>query len=98
MIDPTKIDINQLPKKFCDGALGAFSKEFFAFALTSGNNLDSFASTPQVMKSISSWMSAQVQSYEKQFGIIDMTPPQMQSPLQVADLKKPGDDSNKGSK
>ncbi len=89
MIDPAKIDINQLPKKFCDGALGAFSKEFFAVTLTSGNNLDSFAITPQVMKSISGWMSTQVQNYEKQFGVIDMTPPQMQSPIQVADLKRP---------
>ncbi len=89
MIDPTKIDMNQLPKKFCDGAIGAFSKEFFSFAFTSGNNVDSFATTPQIMKSISTWMNAQVQGYEKQFGVIDMTPPQMQSPLQIADLKKP---------
>ncbi len=88
MIDPTKIDINQLPKKFCDGAVGAYGKELFSFALTSGNNLDSFATTPQVMKSIAMWMNAQVQNYEKQFGVIDMTPPQIQSPIQMADLGK----------
>lgn len=86
MIDPTKIDINQLPKKFCDGALGAFGKELFMFALTSGNNLDSFATTPQLMKSIATWMNDQVQNYEKQYGQIDMTPAQIQSPLQGADL------------
>jgi len=93
MIDPTKIDMNQLPKKLCDGAIGAFGKEIFSFALTSGNNLDSFAATPQTMKSISAWMNVQVQNYEKQFGVIDMTPPSIQSPLQIADLKKPGDDN-----
>ncbi len=88
MIDPTKIDINQLPKKFCDGAFGGHSKEVFSFALTSGNNVDSFASTPQVMKSIAIWLAGQIQAYEKNFGVIDMTPPQIQSPIQSADLKK----------
>lgn len=91
MIDPTKIDMNQLPKKLCDGAIGAFGKEIFSFALTSGNNLDSFAVTPQVMKSIALWINGQIQNYEKQFGVIDMTPPQISSPIQMADLKKPGD-------
>jgi len=83
MIDPTKIDINELPKKFCDGAIGAYGKELFSFALSSGNNLDSFATT-----SITMWMNEQVQNYEKQFGEIDMTPPQIQSPIQRTDLNK----------
>lgn len=91
MIDPTKVDMNQLPKKFVDGAIGTHGKEIFSFALTSGNNLDSFATTPQVMKSISLWISKQVENYEKQFGPIDMTPPSVVSPLQVSDLNKPGD-------
>lgn len=90
MIDPTKIDINQLPKKLCDGAIGGYNKEIFSFVLTSGNNVDSFASTPQVMKSIAVWMNEQIQKYEKQFGEIDMTPPEIQSPIQAADLGKPG--------
>ncbi len=91
MIDPKKIDFNQLPKKFCDGAIGAYGKDVFSFALTSGNNLDSFATTPQIMKSIAQWVNGQVQNYENQFGEIDMTPPQIQSPIQMADLKKGGD-------
>lgn len=90
MVDPTKIDFNQVPKKFCDGAVGAYGKELFSFALTSGNTLDSFATTPQIMKSITLWMSKQLQDYEKQFGEIDMTPAQIQSPIQISDLKKPG--------
>jgi len=88
MIDPTKIDLNQLPKKLCDGAIGGYNKEIFSFVLTSGSNLDSFASTPQTMKSIALWMSAQIENYEKQFGTVDMTPPAIQSPLQAADLGK----------
>lgn len=88
MIDPKKINMNQLPKKFCDGAIGAFGKDLFSFALTSGNNLDSFATTPQIMKSIAMWINGQVQSYENQFGEIDMTPPKISSPIQMADLNK----------
>ena len=86
MVDPTKVNMNQLPKKFCDGAIGSYGKEIFTFALTSGNNLDPFATTPQVMKSISIWMDKQVENYEKQFGEIDMTPAPVQSPIQMADL------------
>ena len=88
MIDPTKVDINQLPKKLCDGAIGGHNKEIFSFALTSGNSLDSFAATPQTMKSISIWIAQQIANYESSFGEIDMTPPNIQSPIQISDLKK----------
>ena len=91
MIDPTKVDMNQLKKTFIDGALGGHGRDVFSFALASGSNLDSFATTPQVMKSIAIWMNTQIQTYEKAFGEIDMTPPKINSPLQMADLKKPGD-------
>ena len=88
MIDPTKIDMNSLPKKFIDGAIGAYGKDFFSFAMTSGNNLDSFATTPQVMKSIATWMGKQIENYEKQFGPINMNPPKVVSPIQASDLGK----------
>ena len=91
MIDHTKVDISQLPKKFCDGAFGAHSKEIFSFALTSGNSLDSYAATPQMMKSIAMWINGQIATYEKNFGEIDMKIPEIQSPLQISDFKKPGD-------
>ncbi len=87
MIDPKKVDMNQLPKKFIDGALGSFGKEGFSFALSSGNNLDPYMTTPMTMKSIATWMNGQVENYEKQFGVIDMTPPSIVSPLQASDLE-----------
>ena len=89
MIDPKKVDMNQLPKKFCDGAIGGYGKGLFSFGLTSGNSVDSYATTPQMMKSIAIWMNKQVEEYEKVFGEIDMTPPKIQSPIQAADLKGP---------
>jgi len=88
MIDPTKLQINQLPKKFVDGAIGSHGKEGFSFVLTSGNELHSFMTTPTTMKSISQWLTKQVESYEKQFGLIDMTPSAVVSPLQATDLGK----------
>ena len=86
MIDPKTIDFNQLPKKFCDGAVGAFGKDIFAFCLTSGNALESFATNPQTMKSIAEFFKGQVENYEKQHGMIDMTPSPIPSPLQSPDL------------
>lgn len=42
------------------------------------------------MKSVAIWINQQIENYEKQFGEIDMTAPKISSPLQMADLKKPG--------
>ena len=86
MIDPKKVDFNQLPKKFCDGAIGAFNKDTFYLAITSGNNLDVFATTPRVMKDISIFLNNHVKNYEKQHGEIDMTPALIPSPIQSSDL------------
>lgn len=86
MVDPQKINFSQLPKKFCDGAVGAFNKDTFFFAITSGNNLDVFATTPKLLKDISMFFARNVENYEKQHGMIDMTPEQIKSPLQSSDL------------
>jgi hypothetical protein len=86
MIDPKNIDLNKLPKKLCDGALGGHNKEIFTFALTSGNHLDSFAATPTVMKSISVWVAEQVATYERKYGTIDVKPQDIESPIQPSDL------------
>lgn len=86
MIDPQKIDFNQLPKKLCDGAVGTFYKDLFSFAMTSGNNVDVFATTPRTMKDIAIFFSKHVENYEKQFGTIDMTIPEIPSPIQISDL------------
>ena len=87
MIDVKKIDLNQVPKKFCDGSVGAFGKELFTFGITSGAAVDMYATTPQIMKSISIWLNKQINDYEANFGEIDMTPPDVKSPIQFSDLK-----------
>ena len=92
MVDSQKIDFNQLPKKFCDGAIGAFNKDSIVFCVTSGNNLEPFATTPRIAKSIAIFLSKQIENYEKKFGEIDMTMPLIPSPIQTSDL---GDDDKK---
>ena len=92
MIDPKKVDFNQLPKKFCDGAIGAFNKDLFFFAMTTGNNIDVFATTPRIMKDIAIFFNKNVENHEKQFGMIDMSIPPILSPLQKSDL---GEGENK---
>lgn len=86
MVDHTKVDFNQIPKKFCDGAIGAHAKDLFVFCMTSGNNLDSYATNPKVMKDIANFFARQVEAYEKQYGVIDMTPALIPSPIQSSDL------------
>ncbi len=86
MIDPSKVDLNQLPKKFCDGAIGAYNKDTFVMAFTSGNELSPFVTTPQIAKSIATWLTGNVEKYEKTYGEIDMSEPLVPSPIQSSDL------------
>jgi hypothetical protein len=58
--------------------------------MTSGNNLDVFATTPRVMKDIAIFLGRHIENYEKQFGLIDMTIPDIPSPLQISDLGSSG--------
>ncbi|MBP6911575.1 MAG: hypothetical protein KBB88_00010 [Candidatus Pacebacteria bacterium] len=86
MVDPKNIDFNQLPKKFCDGALGAFNKDAIMFCITSGSSLEPYATTPQIAKNIAMFFSQQIDKYEEEFGKIDSTVPSIRSPLQASDL------------
>jgi hypothetical protein len=94
MVDPKKVSLEALPKKFVDGALGAHNEEIFTFAFTSGNELTPFAATPRTMKSIAVWLTGQVAMYEKKYGAIDISPHQIASPIQRSDLD--GKDGGQG--
>lgn len=86
MIDPKKVNLDSLPKKYIDGAIGAHNEDIFTFAFTSGNELTPFAATPRTMKSVSKWLEGQVVLYEKKHGEIDISPRQIASPIQPDDL------------
>lgn len=91
MIDPKNVNLNQLPKKFADGAVGGFGRDIFVIAIASGNELTPFAVTPQIAKSIASWLTENVANYEKRYGLIDMSQPMIESPIQFDDLSGSSD-------
>lgn len=72
MIDPNLLNINKVPKQFCDGAFCGLTKEAFMFVLTSGEKITGFATTPTQMKQISKMFNTQIQEYEKKYGLIEV--------------------------
>lgn len=88
MLDYSKINIESLPKVFADGAFGALNKEFFYFAFTSGNKVETFATNPSTYKSITEWMVKSLKMYEEKYGEIKQEERQIISPFTLGDLGK----------
>lgn len=87
------MDLNKVPKKFCDNIRGAYTKEFFVMLVCSGEVAETFALTPQHVKRLDLWLRKKVEEYEKQFGVIDpgiQTP--IPSPMQSGDFGTPPSD------
>lgn len=89
MSDPSQININNIPKKHCDGAVCGHAKEIFMFSLMSGIEINGFSATPRVMKLIAILFADQIRTYEKSHGEINIKEPEIKSPFQVTDFKKP---------
>ncbi len=84
MIDPTKVNINDIPKQFIDAGLAAHTKEFFYVILGSGNALNGFATSPSQFKALANMMSKNLELFEQKYGIIvqnDKEP--IISPIQI---------------
>jgi|GEM_PF-2621304 len=75
MIDSSKVNINDVPKNFCEGGLCGHNKEAFMFLLYSGQQIIGFATTPTQMKSIVEMFDTQIAEYEKKFGKIEIPKP-----------------------
>lgn len=81
------IDFSKLPKQFCDNISAAFTQEFFAMAMFTGENGVTYALTPQHTKRLAQYLAHQVADYEKQFGEIQAEwQPGVQSPIQTKDF------------
>jgi len=70
MINPDKININDIPKIFCDGGYTGHSQESFVFILFSGNQIYGFMTVPSQMKALIKMFNTQLEEYEKKFGTI----------------------------
>jgi hypothetical protein len=83
------MDLNKLPKQFCDSITVAYTPEFFAFVMINGDEMDAYSLTPAHAKRLMQYLAHNVSEYEKQFGGIEAEwKPGVQSPIQMVDLNR----------
>jgi len=88
------IDINKIPKQYCDNVLAARSKESFTIGMLTGENGTFYALSPQHFKRLVQNVKHQMDEYEKEFGVVDAEwQPGVQSPIQTKDIL--GEDGKK---
>ncbi len=81
------MDLNKVPKQFCENISVAFSQEFFIMTMLTGEQGITYALTPQHMKRLAQYLSHHIADYEKQFSAIDAQwTPGIQSPIQTKDI------------
>lgn len=81
------MDLNKIPKQFCENITVAFSQEFFVMGMLTGETGVMYALTPQHMKRLTQNLAYQIAEYEKRFGPIDAEwTPGIQSPIQTKDV------------
>ena len=83
------MDINKIPKQFCDNVVAARSKESFTVGMLAGENGTFFALSPEHFKRLVQNLTHQLSEYEKEFGNVDAEwVPGVQSPIQTKDIIK----------
>ena len=76
-------DLKKSPKVFCESINVAFTPEFFAMSLSSGDQSSIYSLTPQHMKRLQQYLTHQVSEYEKAHGEVKTQwNPNIVSPLQ----------------
>lgn len=85
------MDLNKLPKLFCENVNIGASQEFFVVTLASGEEVEAYAFTPGHAKRFAQSLMYNVSEFEKRFGEIDTKwTPGVQSPMQFIDGGKKG--------
>ena len=81
------MDLNQIPKQYCENVVAGHTPEHFIMVMTVGNSATAYALSPKHMKRLVQSLTHQLAEYEKQFGTIDATwAPGIESPIQTKDL------------
>ncbi len=82
------MDLNKVPKQFCENITVGFSQESFVMGMLNGEAGAFFVLTPQHMKRLAQYLENQIAEYEKQFGGINAEwKPGIESPIQTTDLR-----------
>lgn len=78
-----------MPKQFTESVVTAYTEEYFALAILSGQNVAGFALTPEHAKRLTMSLAHNVEEYERTFGTIDADwKPGIESPIQIPDIGK----------
>ena len=81
------MDVNKVPKQFCENISVAYSQEFFVMAMMTGEAGIAYALSPQHMKRLSQYLTHQIAEYEKNFSEIKAEwKPGIMSPIQTKDV------------
>jgi len=90
------MDVNKIPKQFCDNAIVARSKESFTIGMLAGENGTFFALSPEHFKRLAQNLTHQLVEYEKEFEKIDAEwVPGVKSPFQTRDVMEGGEGAPK---
>jgi len=90
------MDLNKVPKQFCDNVTVGCSKEAFILIMQTGGTGTAYAFTPEHAKRLSQSLAHNIAEYEKSHGKIDAEwNPNIKSPIQSTDL--PNDSGSTGS-
>lgn len=82
------MDLNKIPKQFCENVLAGHSQENFVMLMTVGESATAYALTPQHMKRLLQSLTHQVEEYETKYGPIDAKwSPGIESPIQTKDIR-----------
>lgn len=85
------MDLNKIPKQFCENVNIGATPEYFILGLISGEDAKTYVLTPQHAKRLSQSLAYNISEFEKRYGEIKTEwAPGIQSPMQIIDIKNEG--------
>jgi hypothetical protein len=85
-MDPKQINIDQIPKQFCEKMLIGSNNQFFVVIPIVGANATAYAITPEHAKSLVKTLSEHVAKFETNIRPIPDMGGAVPSPIQTSDL------------
>jgi hypothetical protein len=89
-----QLNIDQIPKQFCDKIMVGSSNQVFILMPIVGTNATAFVITPEHAKDLLKKLSEQVLNFEKNVRTIAEVDAGIPSPIQMSDLPPNSDDSS----
>jgi len=94
-MDPKQININQIPKQFCEKMVIGSNNQFFVVIPVVGATATAYAITPEHAKSLAKTLTEHVAKFEMNIRPIPDMGNAVPSPIQTSDLPPHGDEPKK---